>query len=397
MTILAHHIALDPTVDQVISLSRACGVARFTWNWALSTWTEQYKAGEKPTAAKLKLLWNRIKRERFPWIYESPKGANQQPFTNLQKAFLRFFQKKAKYPSFKKKGIRDSFYVENDKLAVAEKSVRLPVIGTVRTREELRFVGKIMGASVSREADRWFISIQVDLVDSTLSRVEDRQVGIDLGLTNFVTLSSGEKIEAPKPLRAAIENLRRKQKILARRQKGSNRRAKSCLQVARLHRRVKNIRRDFLHKLSTRICRENQAVVIEDLNVKGMVKNRRLARAISDAGWSEFRRQLEYKSLRYGTRIVVAGRFYPSTKRCSKCGSLQDMPLKQRTYQCAACGFICDRDVNAARNLEQLITPGLGVDARGLEGSGPDRKTRTKPCQDEARTTPRVKSQGLTK
>lgn len=387
--ILSHRIALDPTVAQANALSRACGVARFTWNWALSAWTKQYKSGEKPSANKLRALWNKIKGEEFPWVYESPKDANQHPFANLQKAFTKFFKKKARYPKFKKKGIHDSFYASNDKVSLEANRIKLPKVGVVRLRESLRFKGKIMSASVSREVDKWFVSVQVEVTKPTLTRTGNEQIGIDLGLTSFAVTSSGEEIKAPKPLKSALNKLRRKQRVLSRRQKGSNRRVKARIQVAKLHRRVKNVRQDILHKLSTKICRENQAIAIEDLNVKGMVRNRHLAGAIADAGWGEFRRQLEYKSLRYGTRIIVADRFYPSTKKCSACGNKQEVTLNERTYRCAECGFICSRDLNAAKNLEQLITPGFGGNyARGLEGSGQGRKAGTKPCQEEARTTP---------
>jgi len=378
--ILAHKIALDPTTKQRIALARAAGVARFAWNWSLAEWDRQYKAGEKPTAAKLKKRWNAIKGEQFPWVYDSPKGANQQPFANLQKAFSKFFKKTAKRPTFKRKGEHDAFYVENDKLHMDGRTVVLPVIGRVRIREELRFFGKIMGAVVSRTAERWFVSVQVEIKDVTLPRTGDGEVGIDLGLTTFATISTGEKVEAPMPLRRALCGLRRAQRKLSRRKKGSKRREKMKRRVARMHRRVSDVRNDWLHKLSTRICRENQAVAIEDLNVRGMAKNRCLARSISDAGWGEFRRQLTYKAARYGTRLAVVGRWEPTSKTCSGCGHVKPkLGLSEREYFCEGCGLVIDRDVNAAINI---CTLGLrGIHARGEATAASNLvKPRTKPC-----------------
>lgn len=356
--ILSHRIALDPTADQVEAFRRASGVARFTWNWALAEWGRQYEAGEKPTALKLKKRWNSIKGVSYPWVYESPKGVNQQVFTNLGKAFKCFFQKKAKYPKFKKKGRRDSFYVENDRFRIEGKTAILPKIGKVRLREELRFDGKIMSGVVSRTADRWFLSVQVDVGDYLKPRTANGTVGIDLGLTSFATLSTGEKIEAPKPLRKALKKLARLQRVLARRKKGSNRRERTKRALSRLYARISNIRSDFLHKLTTRLCSENQAMGIEDLNVAGMIRNRKLSRAISDVGWGEFRRQIEYKKGIYGTLIEVFDRWFPSTKTCSSCGVIQEgkIPLSIRSWVCPDCGAFHDRDVNAAINLKPLGT-----------------------------------------
>ncbi len=382
--ILAHRIALDPTAKQANAFARACGVARFAYNWALDEWNRQYAAGAKPDANALKAKWNAIRREQFPWVYDSPKGANAAPFRNLAKAFVAFFKGTAKRPAFHRKGERDSFYVESDQFRVEGRGVVLPRIGRVRMREPLRFEGKIMGTTVSRTAGRWFIAIQVEVADPTLPRTGVGIVGVDLGLKAFATLSTGETIEAPKPLKAAQKRLRRAQRVLARRVKGSKRRAKAKVRVARIHRRVRDIRNDFLHKLSTRLVRENQVVAVEDLAVKNMVKNRKLARAISDAGWSEFFRQVRYKSLRYGTQNPTVDRFYPSSKACSGCGNVKaSLSLSERTYRCDECGAVKDREWNAAINIR---TAGLAGIARGLESAGPTRKRRVKLRQDEART-----------
>lgn len=388
--ILSHKIALDPTFKQANALARACGVARFTWNWGLAEWKRRYEAGEKPTASKLKLEWNKIKGEQFPWVKESPKGANQQPFVNLGIAFSKFFKKAAKYPQFKRKGQHDSFYVENDKLKLIDKAIRLPVIGSVRMHESLRFEGRVMAATVSRIAGKWFIALQVDLTSSLLPRTGNEQVGVDLGLSAFATFSTSEKVLAPKPLKVHLKKLKLAQRQLSRKMKGSARRKKAAQLVARLHYRVACVRGDFLHKLSTRVCRENQTVVIEDLCVKNMVKNHKLARSISDAGWSEFRRQIEYKSLMYETDLRVVDRFFPSFKTCHRCGQANPyLRLSDRIFKCG-CGYTEDRDINAAKNLRTAGLAGTWLskrqpNARGPEGSGLE-KRQVKPRRVETRT-----------
>ena len=385
--ICSHRIALDPTVEQSIALSRACGVARFTWNWALDAWNKKYASGEKVTANALKLEWNKLKHEKFPWVGESPKDANQQPFSNLNSAFQRFFKRKSKRPSFKRKGEHDSFYVSNDKFSVDGLTVRLPVIGPVRMLEELRFDGKITSGTVSREANRWFLSVSVDTDVKRLPKT-DKSVGVDLGLKTAVVCSDGTSFDAPKPLKQNLKRLKRRSRRHSRKQKGSTNRKKSKLRLARLHARIKNIRRDWTHKVTSKLIHENQVICIEDLNVKGTVANRKLARAICDVGWYEIRRQLEYKALWYGRDVRVIGRFIPTTKTCSNCGCKKDsISLSTRVYSCDHCGIEIDRDLNAAINIR---TAGLaGTYACGPEGSGYCSNTITKPCRGEAGTKPR--------
>jgi putative transposase len=370
MPTLAHKIRLDPTAKQEGAFVRACGVARFSFNWALARWNDLYQAGEKPCGAMLKREWNDLKREQFPWVYESPKNANDQPFADLDTAFRRFFKGLAKRPRFKKKGVHDAFYVANDKLRLDGKRVRLPVIGWVRMRETLRFEGRVLSARVNREADQWHLSVQVELAEDLPPSQGTGAVGVDVGLTHFATLSTGEKIDHPKALASNLKRLQRLSRQVSRKQRGSKNREKAKMKVARLHLRIGNIRRDFLHKLTTRLVRENQVIVAEKLHVRGMVRNRHLSRAISDSGWSEFRRQLVYKGELYGVEVILADRFYPSSKTCSGCGSVKDkLSLGERTYVCADCGLMMDRDENAARNLLAL---GLRVTACGGSGAGLD-------------------------
>jgi putative transposase len=286
------------------------------------------------------------------------------PLVSLDGAFRRFFAKTAKHPKFKRKGQRDSFYVDNQKLRLDARSAKLPKIGRVKLTESLRFRGRVLHGTVSREAGRWFLSVTVELTEPDYRRTGDGVVGVDLGIAKLATLSTGEIIENPRPLQRRLARLQRLSQAHSRKVKGSRNRYKAARRLAQLHWRIRNVRQDTMHKLTTRLCRENQTVGIENLNVKGMVRNRKLARAISDAAFGEFRRQLTYKAALYGTRVVVVDRFYPSSKTCSACGVVnQGLVLSDRVFCCPTCGFTLDRDHNAAINLcakAHEATPGMG-------------------------------------
>lgn len=400
---LAHRIALDPTPQQREYFQRAAGTARFVWNWALTEWNRQYEAGQKPNALALKRQFNAIKYQEFPWLKDVHRDSHAQPFTTLGNTWSRFFKdlresREAHPPKLKKKGQgRDSFYVANDKFSIDGMDVKLPMVGRVAMREALRFEGRVLGATVSRTADRWFIAFQVDVPDAQFHRRRTGYdtVGVDLGIKTAAVLSSGEEVQAPKPLKRALRRLKIRQRRQARKIKvtkekiglkgksipkgmqleRSNNQKKSSAALARLHARIANVRADFLHKLTTRLCRENQAVVIEDLNVKGMLTNDRLARAVSDVGFYEFRRQLTYKAVRYGTRLVVADRWFPSSRLCSACGWKNEaLKLKDRAWTCCGCGSVHDRDLNAALNLKRLATetalPVASASSNGAAAAG---------------------------
>lgn len=383
---LTHKIELKPTRDQAAYFYKAAGTARFVWNWALAEWKAQYQAGKKPKTMALKKQFNTIKYHDFPWLKEMHRDSHAQPFTYLQKAWRKFFtdiklNQKAYEPQFKKKGkSRDSFYVANDKFNFHDQYIQLPKIGLIRMTEQLRFSGKILGATVSRTADRWFVAIQVDIPDehALKRRVAHNTTGVDLGIKAAATLSSGEAIAAPKPLRALLRRLQIRGRRVSRKYQAakkslgfasnqclpkgtklsfSNNHKKSTLKLARLHAHIVNLRVDFMHKLTTRLCRENQAIVIEDLNVAGMMKNEKLSRAISDISFGGIRRQLEYKSRRYLTQLIIADRFYPSSKLCSICDFKNELlKLNDREWKCSNCGTHHDRDINAAINLKRLAT-----------------------------------------
>jgi putative transposase len=306
------------------------------------------------------------------------KNAVQQAIKNLGTSFDNFFKGRAKYPKFKKKGVsRDSFRADNgtDKthpnaVEVDGKRVKLPVVGWVKMREALRFVGKIKSAIVSRTADRWFVSLTVEVDHVPPVRENQAVGGCDLGIEALATSSDGTVVENPKALRNNLKKLRRLSRSHSRKAKRSANRRKSAAKLARLHARIRNIRQDATHKATTKIVQTFDVVGIEDLNVKGMLKNGSLSRAISDVGLFEFRRQLDYKATMNGVRIVVADRWYSSSKTCFDCKHIHaGLTLKEREWTCEACGVSHDRDLNAAKNLMNLAVSST-VTACGEESSG---------------------------
>ncbi len=385
--ILTHKIALQPNNKQIMYFKKACGVARFSYNWALVEWKKQYSEGKKPNEAKLRKLLNSIKRAEFPWMLGVTKNAPQQAIKNLGEAYQRFFKKTSRYPKLKKKNkSRDSFRADPgtdpkqnpNAVKVEGKRVKLPIIGWIKMRESLRFEGKILSAIVSRTADRWFISLQVEIDHKTPIRENQTIGGCDLGSRNLATLDDGRKFQNPKSLVVNLKKLRMLQKSLHRKMTGSENRKKARVRLSRLYAGIANIRKDVLHKLTTLLAREFDVLGIEDLNVSEMMKNRKLSRAISDIGLYEFRRQLEYKQMIYGNKVIVADRWFPSSKLCSDCGfKLDELDLSIREWICPQCGVIHDRDVNAAQNLRN-VAESSSVLACGEESSGMSNITHTK-------------------
>ena len=385
---LTHKIRLDPTYKQKRYFLQACGVARFTWNWALAEWKKQYEAGKKPTGLSLKKQFNAIKPVEFPWVYNVTKYASQQPFIFLQAAFQRFFDKQARYPRFKKKGVHDSFYIGNDHIKIEGRQIHIPKLGRVKMREALRFSGKIVSATVSRAADRWFVSLNVELDRSPEPCRSQAGIGVDLGVRRLATLSNGRRYEGPKPLKKRQSKLNRLQRQLSRKQKGSMNRNKARRKVAKMHYRITCIREDALHKLTTYLTTEFGSIAIEELNVKGMMSNRRLAGSIADMGLHEFRRQIGYKAKLRGNHVEVADRWFPSSKKCSGCGVIkEDLTLSDHLFRCDSCGLEIDRDLNAAINLASTVSS-TGFQAYGEEGAGSNTKVLSETGLYEAGTKP---------
>jgi putative transposase len=395
--LLAHRIRLDPNNLQATYLTRAAGTARFAYNWALAEWRRQYEACKvdpslpKPSEAALRRKLNAIKRAQFPWMLEVTKNAPQLAIMQLGRAFENFFARRANYPVFRKKGRDDRFALSNDQFRVEDRHIRIPKLGWVRMREALRFTGRIVAASITRVAGHWYASITVDTQDLSLPPAENQgAVGVDLGITALATLSTGEQFLGPKALRTLLERLRRLSRALSRKVKGSRNRAKARLKLAKLHARIADIRRDSLHRVSTSITRRFHTIGIEDLNVKGMLTNGRIARAIADMGWAELRRQLEYKSDWRSGQVVVADRWYPSSKTCSRCGyRLEALDLGMRQWACPGCGVLHDRDVNAAINLKNMAVSST-VSACGGEGAGPACKREVKPAPMKQESSSKV-------
>ena len=391
--LVAHRIRLDPNNVQATYFARAAGTARFAYNWALKAWQQQYDACKtdptlpKPSEAALRRLLNSIKREQFPWMLAVTKNAPQMAIMQLGRAFENFFAGRARYPRFRRKGQDDRFALTNDQFRVEGRRIRIPKLGWVRMRETLRFTGRIVSASVARVASHWYASITVETSDPPAPPAENQgTVGVDLGVKALATLSTGESFEGPKALRTLLTRLRRLSRALSRKVKGSRNRAKAKSRLAKLHARIANVRRDSLHQLSTSLTRRFHTIGIEDLNIKGMLRNRRLARAIADMGFHELRRQLEYKAAWRGGRVVLVDRWYPSSKLCSGCGyRLDGLGLDVRHWTCPGCGACHDRDVNAAINLRNMAVSSI-ASACGGDGPGAacERKVKPVPTKQES-------------
>ncbi|MCL2736273.1 MAG: transposase [Propionibacteriaceae bacterium] len=355
-----HKVALDVTNVQATHLSRACGTARFAYNWGLAHWQEQYEAWKtdpalpKPSQLSLRRDLNAIKREQFPWMTEVTKCAVQESIIDLGRAFTNFFAGRARYPRFHKKGQSDSFRVSSGFFRVDGKRLRLPAVGWVRMREVLRWPDtKLVSVTISKHRGRWMAAIACEVPEPVPAPQQGKSVvGVDVGVREYVT-SDGEHIGVPRAYRTAERQLRRAQQALARKQKGSHNREKAKAKVARLHGRVGDVRADWLHQTTRRLVDNFAVIGIEDLNVKGMARNHHLATSVADASFYEFRRQLEYKAPEAGATVIAADRWFPSSKTCSSCGvkTKRLTSLDVREWVCETCGTSHHRDVNAAINL----------------------------------------------
>lgn len=407
MTEIAHKIELVPNNKQKTYFRKAFGCSRLAYNWGLAEWKRRHEKGEKVDAYGLKKAFNAIKKEQYPFVTEVTKYATQQPFLNLGKAFRKFFDDLKKgtvsYPQFKKKKDNEgSFYIGGDqvklsyingnskvfkKLAHNEKQKRqylkVPNLGWVKMTESVRFNGHLNGVVISQSGDKYYASFCMQITEEEYRRTHPNvslekhtKVGIDLGIKSALILSDGIAVENPKPLKKNLRKIKRLSRQLNKRThartkqerlsgvKKSNNYKKLSAKLSNAHRKVASIRRDFMQKVTTILTTHYSHIALEDLNVKGMIRNHRLAQSMSDVAFGELARKMEYKSSLNGTSIAKADRFYPSSKTCSACGHIKtDLKLSDRIYRCDKCGAVIDRDYNASLNLLGLITnKQIGVD-----------------------------------
>jgi putative transposase len=370
----AYKFRLYPTAEQQQYFAGAFGCSRWYWNHCLNLCQETYKAtGKGLSRGAIQGLLPQLKIE-YPWL---KKGAYSQSLQvvalNLSVAYQNFFEKKAGFPSFKSKHGRQSVsYPQNVK--VGEKSIKLPILGEVNCKIHRIFDGIVKTVTVSKNPDgKYFASILVDDgIPGTDATTDGKAIGLDVGLIDFCVTSDGSKYKNPRHIKKHSKNLKRKQQKLSRKQKGSSTRNKARRLVAKVHSKIKRVRADFLHKLSRKIVNENQVIAVEDLNVKGMVRNHCLAKAISDAGWGMFGTMLKYKAEKDGKTYIEVDRFFPSSKTCNNClHKISEMPLDVRHWDCPKCNSRNDRDVNAAKNIrdEALRFLALGTSAAASGGN----------------------------
>jgi putative transposase len=380
----AYRFALDPTPRQRRALASHCGAARVAYNWGLdlvATRLAQRHAGEDVevpwTLPELRREWNRARDQVAPWWPENSKEAYDSGLNGLATALRNYSdsrqgRRKGRPMGFPRRKRRRNARVacrfskgQRIKVLSDRKHVQLPRIGVLKTHESTRKLARrlengtarILAATISRTADRWFVSLTCE-VQRIIPAENGRRsvVGVDVGIRHLAVLSTGMVVPNPRALERSQRKLRRLNRELARRRPNSRRRQSTGRRLGRVHVRAANLRRDALHKLTTALATEHGTVVVEQLNVAGMLRNRRLARAVADSGLGEVRRLLGYKTIWYGSRLVVADPFFPSSKTCSACGwAKAKLTLAERTFHCEACGLVLDRDLNAARNLAKLV------------------------------------------
>ncbi len=340
---------------QKTTLAKHAGVARHAYNWGLATCIAEYEEAKKrPSAITLhKRLVAEVKSIN-PWYYEVSKCAPQQALRDLERALKNFLTiPKIGFPKFKKKGKKDSFYLDGSLKILQGNYIKLPRIGIVKTYEILPSV-PVKNVRISKRAGEWYICFKYDYQPTPTAK-EREIIGVDVGINTLATCSDGTRFANVKAYKQAKKRLTRYQRRVVKKEPGSKNRAKAVKRLAKAHKKVADIRADTLHKLTTWLAKNHSTIVIEDLNVSGMLKNHKLASAIADCGFYEFKRQLSYKCEWYGSELVIADRFYPSSQICSHCRHQQKMPLSVRTYECGNCGFKADRDFNAAVNLENYV------------------------------------------
>lgn len=361
----AYKTELDPNNRTRTLLLKHAGTRRWAYNWGLRRKVEQYeKTGKSPSAIDLHRELNRLKKTDFPWMYEVSKCAPQEAFRDLDEAFERFFAnvkagRKPGFPRFKSKKHGIGGFRLTGSIKVFERHIQLPRLGRIRLEERgyLPYDNpkvRILSATITERAGRWHVSLQVE--EEVEVKESFKEIGgVDVGINALATLSNGEKFDNPKTLAGAERKLKHLQRAVSRKQKGSKNRQKAVRKLAKAHAHVANIRNNVLHEISSAIAKRFGIVGMEDLNVDGMGRNRCLAKALKDASLAELRRQVEYKVTWNGGRVILADRFYPSSKTCSRCKAVKEyLDLSERTFRCEACDLVIDRDENAALNLKTV-------------------------------------------
>ena len=377
---------LDLNNEQRTACLKHAGVARFAYNWGLARSQEVYRTtGKRPTAIDLHKDLNKLKHTDYPWMYEVSKCAPQEALRDLERAYKDFYRRatlkkqgkwkgKVGFPTFKKKSKGIGSFRLTGSIKVFENSVQLPRIGKVRVHEHgyIPTDAKILSATVSEQAGRWFVSIQVEEEQEQPVCTATTAIGVDLGIKTLATLSDGTPFENPRALKHAQKKLRRLEKQKSRRVKGSKNRKKTVAKLAKQHARVANIRKDASHKVTNYLCKNHALVAIEDLHVAGMLKNHCLAQAVSDSNFGEIRRQLEYKAKWHGVHLLVIDRFSPSSQLCSNCQwSNEALTLADRVFVCLDCGYVADRDYNAAQNIRRVAVSSIDTqNACGQRSAG---------------------------
>lgn len=352
----AYKTELAPNNVQRTLLLKSAGVARFAYNWGLAKRQDQFEqTGKSSSCLSLRRELNSIKRTEFPWMLDVSKCCPQEALRDLETAYQRFFKGVSGHPTFKSKKNGAGSFTFSYNIHVGVDRIQIPRIGEVRLKEKnyLPTDQHILSATVSEKAGKWFVSV---VVREEIKVPENNGyiVGVDLGINHLATVSDGSIFDNPKALRRNERKLARLQRSLSRKKKGSRNRNKARQKVVKIHNRIASIRDDAIQKITTQLAKTKSVVVIEDLNVSGMMKNHKLAKSLADASFGEFRRQLQYKAEWYGSKVVVADKWFPSTKKCSVCGNVKEMELSDRTYTCPACGNVMNSDLNASKNLEAV-------------------------------------------
>jgi putative transposase len=381
----AFRYELNPTPAQRVALANHAGAARWAWNWGLSVRRKAFKRRRQTlNAIQLHRLLNRLKHTpHYAWLYQVSKCAPQEALRDLDRAYANYWRatragdrRRVGLPRWKKRGRCADRFRLTGTIRVEDGAVVLPRIGRVATKEPTgKFRGRVLSATCRREADRWYCSLTVEVERPDPMPVQGPVVGVDRGVHRFAVCSDGIVFDSPRALERGLRGLRRRNRAVSRKRPGSANRRKAVVALARQHRRGRKRCMDGLHKATTALARAKSVIVVEDLHVAGMVRNRRLARAIADQGWAEFHRQLAYKTRWYGSRLLVVPRFYPSSKTCSGCGVVKaTLPLGERTFRCQQCGLVIERDLNAARNLARLaevrMVAGSSLETENACGEG---------------------------